>query len=253
MFHSASQPLAAAPDSPLIQAIFPRILYLSHPPIQVFDHYTGKILLFIDHRRILLSLHELSLPCDLVFAAMFFHSQRSRRPPPQLPRYMRLQFPPFQLQRFLRGCVLATAHALAMPHASVSRLVHARTKSRWIERIFVRVMSGFVEKAKVRRQGVRSAYDAALARLQHFSSAQFKRSHGVAMISLTHSAANEGGYPGTITGDAAAVATPPIAVLLKFHAHTLLLCRLPPPPALQTKTASMKRQGEATSLPCKII
>ena len=96
MFHSAtSQPPAAAPDSPLIQADFANI--------QVFDHYTGKILLFIDHRRILLSRHELSLPCDLVYAAMFFHSQRSRRPPPQLPRYMRLQFPPLQLRRFLRG------------------------------------------------------------------------------------------------------------------------------------------------------
>ena len=215
MFHSAtSQPPAGAPDSPLIQADFANI--------QVFDHYTGKILLFIDHRRILLSLNELSLPCDLVYAAMFFHSQRSRRPPPQLPRYMRLQFPPLQLQRFLRGCVLATAHALVMPHASVLRLVHARTKSLWIERIFVRVMSGFVEKAKVRRQGARSAYHAALA------SAQFKRSHGVAMISLTHTAANEGGYPGTITGDAGATAAPPIAVLFTLTPCLCAGCRRRP-------------------------
>ena len=32
---------------------------------------------------------------------------------------MQLQFSPLQLQRFLRGCVLATAHALVTPPASV--------------------------------------------------------------------------------------------------------------------------------------
>jgi hypothetical protein len=41
------------------------------------------------------------------------------------------------------------------------------------------------------------------------------------------------------------------AVLL--HAHALLVRRLLPEPALQAKTALVKRQGEATWLPCKII
>jgi hypothetical protein len=111
---------------------------------------------FVRHRRVLLTLHELSLPCDLVRAAMFFHAQRSRQPPPRLPRYMQLQFLPLQLQRFLRSCVLATAHALVTPPASMPRQkthVDPRTKSRWIERIFVRVMSGLVARAEVRRQG----------------------------------------------------------------------------------------------------
>jgi hypothetical protein len=134
----SSHPPAAAPDS---------------PPVQLFDHYTRNILLFVDYRRVLLTLYELSLPYDLVRAAMFFHAQRSRQPPPRLPRYMQLQFLPLQLQRFLRSCVLATAHALVTPPASV--FVHARTKSRCIERIFVRVMSGFVARAEVRRQAAR--------------------------------------------------------------------------------------------------
>jgi hypothetical protein len=96
------------------------------------------------------------LPCHLVRAAMFFHAQRSRQPPPPIPPGAQLQFMPLQLQRFLRSCVLATAHALVTPPASV--LVHARTKSRCIERIFVRVMSGFVARAEVRRQGARLSF-----------------------------------------------------------------------------------------------
>jgi hypothetical protein len=70
---------------------------------------------------------------------------------------VQLQFQPLQLQRFLRGCVFATAHALATPPASVFHLVHARTKGRWIDCIFMRVMSGFVAKAEVRRQAARCA------------------------------------------------------------------------------------------------
>ena len=115
------------------------------------------IVLFINHRRVLVNVDQLLLPCDLVHAAVFFHAQRSRRPPPRLPRYMQLQFQPLQLQRFLRSCVLATAHALATPPASVCRLVHARTRSRWIDCIFVRVMSSFVARTEVRWQGARCA------------------------------------------------------------------------------------------------
>ena len=127
---------------------------------QYTDHYLGRtmsIVLFINHRRVLVSLEQLSLPRDLVLAAMFFHAQRWRRPPPRLPRYMQLQFQPLQLQRFLRGCVLATAHALVTPPASVFHLVHARTKGRWIDCIFVRVMSSFVARTEVRWQGARCA------------------------------------------------------------------------------------------------
>ncbi len=61
-------------------------------------------------------------PCQLVYAALCMFAHRSRRPPLPLPRYMQLQFSPLQLQRFLRGCVLSTAHALATPPASVFRL-----------------------------------------------------------------------------------------------------------------------------------
>jgi len=131
---------------------------------QYVDHYLCRampIVLFINHRRVLVNVDQLLLPCHLVHAAAFFHAQHSRRPPPRLPRYMQLQFQPLQLQRFLRSCVLATAHALATPPASVCRLVHARTRSRWIDCIFVRVMSGFVARAEVRRQAARLCFASA--------------------------------------------------------------------------------------------
>jgi hypothetical protein len=76
---------------------------------------------------------------------------------------MQLHFRPLQLQRFLRSCVLATAHALVTPPVSV--FVHARTKSRCIERIFVRVMSGFVARAEVRRQAALARFAFASARI----------------------------------------------------------------------------------------
>jgi hypothetical protein len=162
---------APSQPSPFAFAFAPRGPCLEFP-VRLFDHYTRRILCFVDHRRVLLGLQQLSLPCDLVRAAMFFHAQLSHQPPPRLPRYMRLQFlphrlhfSPLQLQRFLRSCVLATAHALVTPPASV--FVHARTKSRCIDCISVRVMSGFVARAEVRRQGARCACAcrAALARL----------------------------------------------------------------------------------------
>jgi hypothetical protein len=132
------------------------------PRIQYFDHYRGKIVCFVNHRHVLLSMHNFALPCGLVYAAMFFHAQRSRRPP-RLPRYMQLRFPPRQLQRFLRSCVLATAHALVTPPAvvitplAVSARLDPATMWRWSHRIFVRVMSGFVARAEVRLQGARCA------------------------------------------------------------------------------------------------
>jgi hypothetical protein len=75
-------------------------------------------------------------PCHLIFAALCVHAQRSRQPPLPLPPYMQVQFPALQLQRFLRSCVLATAHALVMPPASV--YVHAKDRRCWFERIFGR-------------------------------------------------------------------------------------------------------------------
>jgi hypothetical protein len=211
------------------------------------DHYLSRAACFDVHHCVRLSLVELLLPCHLVCAALCVHAQRSRQPPPPFPPGAQLQFRPLQLQRFLRSCVLATAHALVTPPASVFRLVHARTKSRWIERIFVRVMSDFVARAMVRRQATRCARAcrATLARLS------FASSHGSAITLLTHSAANAGGYPGTMAGDALASAALPNAVLL--HAHALLVCRLLPKPALQAKAAFIKRRSEATWLPCKII
>jgi hypothetical protein len=108
-----------------------------------------------------LTISQAVLPIQLVCAAVRNHAQRSRLLPPRLPPYMQLEFLPLQLQRFLRGCVLAAAHSLVTPPASVFHLVHARTKSRWIDRIFVCVMSGFVARAEVRRQGARCACRAA--------------------------------------------------------------------------------------------
>jgi hypothetical protein len=115
--------------------------------ISFFDRYLGRVM-----RIPTKLLQKVLLPCQLVYVSLCVHAQRSHRPPPCVPHYMRLQFLPLQLQRFLRGCVLATAHALVAPPASVCRLVHARTKSRWIDRIFVRVMSGFVVRAEVWQQ-----------------------------------------------------------------------------------------------------
>jgi hypothetical protein len=141
----------AAADAPAVS--------LAPPPpdlllISFFDRYLGMGTCVPAKQ-----LGQVLLPCHLVRAAMFFHAQRSRQPPPPFPPGLQLQFLPLQLQRFLRSCVLATAHALVTPPASV--FVHARTKSRCIERIFVRVMSGFVARAEVRRQAARLSFASA--------------------------------------------------------------------------------------------
>jgi hypothetical protein len=54
-----------------------------------------------------------------------------------------------------------------------------------------------------------------------------------------------------MTSDAEAAAELPNAVFL--HAHALFVYRLLPSPELQTKTASIQRHAEATSMPWKII
>lgn len=99
-------------------------------------------------------LHETMLPCQLVCALFCVHAKRSHQPLPPFPPYLHLQFPPRQLQSFLHGCVLFIAPRLSTPPASVFHLVHARTKRTWNDRIFVRIMSAYVAKAMVRRQGV---------------------------------------------------------------------------------------------------
>jgi len=60
----------------------------------------------------------------------------------RLPTLGQLGFPSKLLRRFLRGCVVFTAHGLVIAPASVC--VDAREKWIWMNRIFVRVMSGFV-------------------------------------------------------------------------------------------------------------
>jgi hypothetical protein len=98
-------------------------------------------------QRVRANMEQLLIPCHLACAAMRLGPRRSRQLP--LPLYMQLQFQPRQLQRFLRGCVLATARALfALPAstlpASASDVLWHRS-----ECIFLRVMSGFVARTEV--------------------------------------------------------------------------------------------------------
>jgi hypothetical protein len=130
-------------------------LMLAAPPPdwrEYLDHYLGRRARLVDFQHALFSLEQF-FPCQLVFAALCVHAQRSRLLPPPLPRYMQVQFPALQLQRFLRGCVLATAQALATLPSGCFYILHSKTKSRWIRHVFVRVMSGFVTRAQVQRPG----------------------------------------------------------------------------------------------------
>jgi hypothetical protein len=61
------------------------------PPISFFDRYLGRGACVPAKQ-----LGQAMLPCHLVRAAMFFHAQRSRQPPPPFPPGMRLQFLPLQ-------------------------------------------------------------------------------------------------------------------------------------------------------------
>ena len=78
--------------------------------------------------------------CFLVQFALYFESRRSLRQ--RLPTLGQLAFPSKLLRRFLRGCVVFTAHGLVTAPASVCD--DARKKTIWMNRIFARVMSGFV-------------------------------------------------------------------------------------------------------------
>jgi hypothetical protein len=105
---------------------------------------------------------EIAHPCELVLAALKSHSLRLKQPlfltcqqqgeGEGLPH---VKFWPQQLQRFLRGCVAATAQRLVAPCGD--QHVTKWTLSLWKNRIFLRVMSGFVKKVEVRLQGARFA------------------------------------------------------------------------------------------------
>ena len=77
--------------------------------------------------------------CYLARFALYFPPLSLRQ---QLPALGQLAFPSKLLRRFLRGCVVFTAHGLVIAPASV--YVDAREKKIWTNRIFARVMSGFV-------------------------------------------------------------------------------------------------------------
>ena len=85
-------------------------------------------------------LSDVTCLCFLVHLALYFEPRRSLRP--RLPRLGQLAFPPKLLRCFLRGCVVATAHGLVTVPAGV--FVTARKKKIWMNRVFARVMSGFV-------------------------------------------------------------------------------------------------------------
>ena len=68
----------------------------------------------------------------------------------RLPGLGQLAFPSTLLRRFLRGCVVFTAHGLVTAPASVC--VGARENMIWTNRIVARVMSGAVMREEGRLQ-----------------------------------------------------------------------------------------------------
>ncbi len=68
----------------------------------------------------------------------------------RLPTLGQLAFPSKLLRRFLRGCVVFTAHGLVIAPASVYD--DAETEMIWMNRIVARVMSGTVMREEVRLQ-----------------------------------------------------------------------------------------------------
>ena len=86
--------------------------------------------------------------CFLVQFALYFESRRSLRQ--RLPTLGQLAFPSKLPRRFLRGCVVFTAHGLVIAPASV--YVDAETEMIWMNRIVARVMSGAVMREEGRLQ-----------------------------------------------------------------------------------------------------
>jgi hypothetical protein len=91
--------------------------------------------------------------CCLVRFALYFEPRRSLRQ--RLPTLGQLAFPSKLLRRFLRGCVVATAHGLVTAPASVH--VTARQKVVLRNRIFGRAMCGFVMREERQLQAAAAA------------------------------------------------------------------------------------------------
>ena len=86
--------------------------------------------------------------CYLARFALYFPPLSLRQ---RLPTLGQLAFPSKLLRRFLRGCVVLTAHGLVIAPASVCRAcgsasvyVDAATEMIWMNRIVARVISGAV-------------------------------------------------------------------------------------------------------------
>ena len=86
--------------------------------------------------------------CILVRLALYIEHQRSLRQ--RLPALGQLAFPSKLLRRFLRGCVVFTAHGLVTAPAGV--YVDARKKMMLRNRIVARLMSGAVMREEGRLQ-----------------------------------------------------------------------------------------------------
>ena len=84
-------------------------------------------------------LRHFAFLCYLARFALYFPPLSLRQ---RLPTLGQLAFPSKLLRRFLRGCVVFTAHGLVIAPASV--YVDARKKKIWMNRIVARVMSGAV-------------------------------------------------------------------------------------------------------------
>ncbi len=97
-------------------------------------------------------LSDVALLCVLVRFALYSPPLSLRQ---QLPTLGQLPFPPKRLQRFLRGCAVATAHGLVTAPASV--FVTARKKMTLSNCIFARVMSNFVAREEARLQAAAAA------------------------------------------------------------------------------------------------
>ena len=108
---------------------------------------------------------DVALLCFLVRYSRCFPPLSLRQ---RLPRLGQLEFPSKLLRRFLRGCVVATAHGLVTAPASV--FVAARKKTILRNCIFARVMSGAVMREEARLQaaaadriaGKRGVFNAAI-------------------------------------------------------------------------------------------
>jgi hypothetical protein len=95
---------------------------------------------------------DVALLCILVRYASSFPPFSLRQ---RLPTLGLFGIPSKLLRRFLRGCVVATAHGLVTAPAGV--FVTARKKMIWMNRMVARVMSGAVMREEGRLQAAAAA------------------------------------------------------------------------------------------------